>query len=50
MDTSIEVELGISDVDGDGDPDIFVANGAGSGKKQNGLLINDGTGRFTGNY
>ena len=47
LDRTGEIELGLSDVDGDGDLDILMANGGSRGGQQNRILINDGFGYFT---
>jgi PKD repeat protein len=43
LDGTPEVEMGVSDVDGDGDLDILFANGGSTGSQQNRILINQGT-------
>ena len=39
--------MGIGDLDGDGDLDVFIANGDRTGTYPSSVWLNDGTGRFT---
>jgi hypothetical protein len=47
--TACSYEVALGDVDGDGDPDAFIANSSHAGKSDptNRVYLNDGRGRFT---